>query len=204
MEMGSDGPEEPGIYQLRAVLRGISPLVGRRLLVRSDSSIAQLHEVLQIAFGWEDMHLNRFAIRGREYGISRDGGLMFSADARKIRLCELSLRRLERFTYEYDFGDVWVHDIRNTSAVSNWSASVTGRLSTQYTLQLVGTNGYVEPYNNAYLQPYNGTTDAGGPSGSANDTVFGGTGNDFIGLGNGNNYVERTRPQIRALRPGPA
>jgi hypothetical protein len=33
------------IYQLRAVLRGISPLVWRRLLVRADSSVADLHEV---------------------------------------------------------------------------------------------------------------------------------------------------------------
>jgi hypothetical protein len=39
----SDGPE---IHQLRAVLRGISPLIGRRHLVRSDSSIAQLHAVI--------------------------------------------------------------------------------------------------------------------------------------------------------------
>jgi hypothetical protein len=46
MEMGSNGPEEPGICQLRAVLHGISPLVWRGLLVRSDSSISQLREVL--------------------------------------------------------------------------------------------------------------------------------------------------------------
>jgi pRiA4b ORF-3-like protein len=39
-------------YQLRAVLRGIRPLIWRRLLVRSDSTVAQLHEVLQIGFGW--------------------------------------------------------------------------------------------------------------------------------------------------------
>jgi hypothetical protein len=38
-----------------------------------DASIAQLHEVLQVAFGWEDMHLHRFEIRGREYGLSREG-----------------------------------------------------------------------------------------------------------------------------------
>jgi len=30
------------------VLRGISPLIWRRLLVRSESTMAQLHEVLQI------------------------------------------------------------------------------------------------------------------------------------------------------------
>ena len=72
--MAKDETSERVILQLRAVLRGISPLIWRRLLVRSDSSIAQLHEVLQIAFGWEDMHLHRFEIRGREYGLSRDGG----------------------------------------------------------------------------------------------------------------------------------
>jgi hypothetical protein len=42
--------------------------------VCSNGSIAQLHEVLQVTFGWEDMHLNRFEIRGREYGVYRDGG----------------------------------------------------------------------------------------------------------------------------------
>ena len=65
---------EAQIYQLRAVIRGISPMIWRRLLVRDDSTVAQLHEVLQIAFGWDDEHLNRFEIRsaGREYaGIGR-------------------------------------------------------------------------------------------------------------------------------------
>jgi hypothetical protein len=46
-----------------------SELPWRRLLIRSDSSIAQLHDVLQVAFGWDDMHLNHFEIRGREYGV---------------------------------------------------------------------------------------------------------------------------------------
>lgn len=102
---------KPGkdIYQLRAVLCGISPLIWRRVLVRAESTVADLHEVLQVAFGWQDVHLNRFEIRGREYGVYRDGGLSFSTDARKVRLCDLNLRRLERFVYEYDFGDGWVH-----------------------------------------------------------------------------------------------
>jgi hypothetical protein len=91
------------ILQLRAVLRGISPLIWRCLLVPSDTSVAQLHEVLQVAFDWEDMHLHRFEIRGREYGLSREGGVFFDTDARKIRIGDLKLRRMERFTYEYDF-----------------------------------------------------------------------------------------------------
>jgi hypothetical protein len=72
----TDRPEAQ-IYQLRAVLRGISPLIWRRLLVRSDSTVARLHEVLQIAFGWDDEHLNRFETRGREYAVYRDGGCRF-------------------------------------------------------------------------------------------------------------------------------
>ena len=88
------------------MLRGISPLVWRRLLVRADSSVADLHEVLQVAFGWGDMHLNRFEIRGREFGVYRDGGPSFSTDSRKVRLRDLNLRRRERFVYEYDFGDL--------------------------------------------------------------------------------------------------
>jgi hypothetical protein len=68
--MAGTDRHESQIYQLRAVLRGISPLVWKRLLVRGDSTVAQLDEVLQIAVGWDDEHLNRFEIRGREYGFT--------------------------------------------------------------------------------------------------------------------------------------
>ncbi len=57
--MAETDRHEAQIYQLRVVLRGISPLVWRRFLVRDDSTLAQLHEVLQVAFGWDDEHLNR-------------------------------------------------------------------------------------------------------------------------------------------------
>jgi hypothetical protein len=73
--MAGTDRHESQIYQLRAVLRGISSLVWRRLLVRGDSTGAQLHEVLQIAFGWDDEHLNRFEILGREYAVYREGSL---------------------------------------------------------------------------------------------------------------------------------
>src|SRR6266540_1854620 len=37
-------PPEPNIYQLKVVLLGISPIIWRRLLVKSDSTIADLHD----------------------------------------------------------------------------------------------------------------------------------------------------------------
>ena len=65
----------PNIYQLKVVLLGISPMIWRRLLVCDDSTISDLHYILQIAMGWSDDHLNRFRIHGKQYGIARLGGL---------------------------------------------------------------------------------------------------------------------------------
>ena len=110
METGASIGQE--VLQLRAVLRSISPLIWRRLLVRGDTSVARLHQFLQVAFGWQDMHLHRFEIRGREYGVNQEGGVAFDTDAHKALIGQLELRRLERFTYEYDFGDGWMHDLR--------------------------------------------------------------------------------------------
>src|SRR6266487_1815946 len=55
------------VYQLRIWIRAISPQIWRRLLVRSDSTIAQLHDTLQIASDWTDEHLHQFLIRGKPY-----------------------------------------------------------------------------------------------------------------------------------------
>jgi Plasmid pRiA4b ORF-3-like protein len=103
---------EPVVYQLRVVLRGVSPLIWRRLLVRSDSTIVDLHATLQVALGWSDEHLNRFVIHGREYGVSHLGGIAFRDDPRQVRLADLGLRVRERFLYEYGFTDGWQHDVR--------------------------------------------------------------------------------------------
>ncbi len=109
--MGSGRLASTQVYQLRAVLRGISPLIWRGLLLRGDSTIADLHQVLQLSFGWSDTHLHRFFIRGREYGVEREGGIWFEQDGREVHLCELGLRAPERFVYEYDLGDSWLHDV---------------------------------------------------------------------------------------------
>ncbi|MGH3722050.1 MAG: plasmid pRiA4b ORF-3 family protein [Pseudonocardiaceae bacterium] len=79
----------PAVYQLRVVLAGVSPLIWRRLLVPAEATIAELHAVLQAAFGWGGEHLHRFVIHGTEYGISSLGGPGFRDDARGICLGEL-------------------------------------------------------------------------------------------------------------------
>jgi hypothetical protein len=102
----------PEVYQLHVWLREISPMIWRRLLVRSDSTIADLHYTLQIAMGWEGYHLHQFVIRGKHYGVPQPGGVWFADDPRQVQLADLHLRLRERFLYEYDFGDLWQHEIR--------------------------------------------------------------------------------------------
>ncbi len=102
----------PDLYQLRVVLRNVSPLIWRRLLIRTDTSIAALHAVLQTAMGWSDTHLHRFHIHGKAYGIARCGGIGFADDPVEVRLSDFRLHREERFLYEYDFMDGWILDIR--------------------------------------------------------------------------------------------
>jgi hypothetical protein len=78
--------------------------------VRSDSTLADLHVVLQIGFDWTDFH--RFRIRKKDYAVPRCGGPGCCHDARKIKLGDLHFRINERFLYEYDFGDLWQHQLR--------------------------------------------------------------------------------------------
>jgi hypothetical protein len=87
-------------------------MVWRRLLVRGDSTLAELHEALQVALGWTDEHLHRFRIHGREFAIPRDGALLDADDARRVRLTRFGFRVRERFRYEYDFTDGWQHEVR--------------------------------------------------------------------------------------------
>src|SRR6266571_3424364 len=93
------------IYQLRIVLRDISPLIWRRVLVHSEATLAHLHAILQILFAWSDEHLHSFYVHGREYGSS-------GAPTHAVLLRDLCLHRGERFRYVYDFGAYWECDIR--------------------------------------------------------------------------------------------
>jgi hypothetical protein len=105
-------PGEVCVYQFKVVLRGVSPMVWRRILLRSDQTIADLHYSIQVAMGWSDSHLNRFHIHGKDYGVAHEGGIGFDDNPEKVNLAGFGFRLRERFLYEYDFYDLWEHDVR--------------------------------------------------------------------------------------------
>lgn len=102
------------IYQLKISLQHISPPIWRRVEM-DDCYLDELHDIIQIAMGWEDMHMHAFVIDGEQYGDMERGG-DFEYDSRSVRLSDLAARGCTRFHYDYDFGDEWTHiiDIEKT------------------------------------------------------------------------------------------
>lgn len=95
------------MVQIKVWLLGISPMVWRRVLVSSACTLRELHGVLQVAMGWEGIHLYQFRLRSRRYG-----SWEASASSPDIALATLRLRKGVRFAYDYDLNIPWWHEIR--------------------------------------------------------------------------------------------
>lgn len=102
------------IYQLKVTLLGTRPPIWRRLLVPADLTLAQLHDVLQVAMGWQDGHLHEFGAAGRRFG-PPDPEDQFMADdvedERRVRVFSVVGRTGAKAIYTYDLGDTWEHSI---------------------------------------------------------------------------------------------
>lgn len=99
----------PPIYQLKITLRGIRPPIWRRVLVPANVTLARLHRIIQNSMGWWNDHLYSFNVGDWQY--SDEGFDLGFRQAAGRRLFELDLRPRDRFTYSYDFGDDWRHEI---------------------------------------------------------------------------------------------
>lgn len=120
--MSDDGVA--GVYRLKVSLRRISPMIWRRLLVPEEMTLFGLHRTIQIAFSWEDYHLHAFKLHGRHYGTTWTGERHRDAAGKEIALVDLQLRVRQRILYEYDFGDLWEHEIRVEARLERESSKV--------------------------------------------------------------------------------
>jgi hypothetical protein len=101
-------------YQLKVILSHCKPPIWRRILVPSRLTLAELHEVIQLCMGWTDTHLHQFEIGKRYFGPQNfDNGWddFQTLDEHRHKLGELESEIKKGFTYEYDFGDGWLHKI---------------------------------------------------------------------------------------------
>ncbi len=100
------------VLEIRVQLQYIEPPIWRRLRIRSGATLADLHRAIQAAMDWSDSHLHEFFITGRRYGPLHEDAPEELIDETKTVLATLGLKPAMRFTYNYDFGDNWEHDIR--------------------------------------------------------------------------------------------
>jgi hypothetical protein len=99
-------------YQVNVALSEVTLPVLRRLLVPAETRLDRLHLILQAAMGWTGTHYHQFRLGdlilkapGHESRKTR------GADERTVALNEILLREGATFTYEYDFGDLWSHEL---------------------------------------------------------------------------------------------
>ena len=88
------------IIRLKIILEDSEPPIWRRIEVKATTTLKMLHPIIQAAMGWENEHLFQFEVRGYRAG----GG--------HASLADLIEAGLQHFTYLYDMGDSWEHDLR--------------------------------------------------------------------------------------------
>jgi hypothetical protein len=110
------GPKEKPapIFQLKISLAFSDPLIWRRIQVSGDTNLGRLHDILQLCMGWSDLHAHRFLVGKVFYAPSNGDNILEKTgerDESEFRLAALETDMKWVFTYIYDFGDGWEHEI---------------------------------------------------------------------------------------------
>ena len=105
-------PQPPGqsAFRLRIQLIDVDPGIWRRILVPGSIRMSKLAEILLSAMGWSNSHLHAFTIGDQRYGMNYDDFPEGEIDEKSVTVLQ-ALRDVHRFTFEYDFGDSWDHEI---------------------------------------------------------------------------------------------
>ncbi|MEZ6131157.1 MAG: plasmid pRiA4b ORF-3 family protein [Planctomycetaceae bacterium] len=109
-------PASERLYQFKITLLESQPPIWRRIQVKN-CTLDKLHEHIQTAMGWTNSHLHQFEIDGERYGdpeLLDDGFDDFecvdSTVAKNSEIVPKDGKRFQ-FTYQYDFGDNWQHEV---------------------------------------------------------------------------------------------
>lgn len=104
----SDSPAT--IHQLKITLEGIRPPIWRRVQVVSDTNLRRLHDIIQVAMGWQQSHLYEFTI-GRTAVGEPESSYDEIPCAADFTLRQVAPDLKAKLSYLYDFGDSWNHKI---------------------------------------------------------------------------------------------
>ena len=103
------------IIQLKVSLEGSDPLIWRTLLINRETTFFELHHIIQLAMGWKNYHLFEFNLDGYRVGMIEENEEGYGSnqllDANKTLLTDIISLEKDRFHYNYDFGDYWMHEV---------------------------------------------------------------------------------------------
>ncbi len=98
----------PAVFQIKLSVKDVTPLIWRRILVRSDVTLALLHKIIQALMGWANYHLYAFRDGTLSYAPPRDDDHLFGkSKSVGVALARLFDKKSKAITYAYDFGDGW-------------------------------------------------------------------------------------------------
>lgn len=106
---GRGRPKPPCDLELRVTVTEIEPPIWRLVRVPDDYTLHQLHRVFQLLFGWLDYHLYDFRIGERRFEAPDPEAE--AEPSTKARLRDFGFEAGDRFTYLYDWGDNWEHEV---------------------------------------------------------------------------------------------
>lgn len=99
------------IFQIKVTLKWSKPPIWRRIQLRGDTKLGQLHHILQITMGWWGEHLHAFEANGISYGEPDPDYPSDLRNERNVRLDKIA-KESDVIKYEYDFGDSWIHELK--------------------------------------------------------------------------------------------
>lgn len=133
-------------YLLKITLLRAKPGIWRRIMVPADFSFKKLHDAIQYAMGWENIHPHKFtfeddpmAFTDDEKWVNEYNHYLWNPKPREIsqrtvddilnRPAELSskvsieqfLLKCKTINYTYDFTDNWQHEIKLENIVEDYS-----------------------------------------------------------------------------------
>ncbi|GAA3975921.1 plasmid pRiA4b ORF-3 family protein [Mucilaginibacter dorajii] len=103
-------------FQFKIQIKYIdNPPVWRRLLIAGDTTFHEFHEIIQVAFEWENSHMYQFSPKGwgsKPVITLSEYEKQDELDSPEVKLSEIFTKRGQTYMYIYDFGDDWKHDIK--------------------------------------------------------------------------------------------
>lgn len=116
-------------YQLKITLKDIKPPIWRRFIVPAGLSFSQLTLVIHKVMGWSGYHLSEYTFKNlciklteenEDYFPLSYGDMYFANLCSADFLIDEMFERVKSFTYTYDFGDNWSHQVQIENVIEDY------------------------------------------------------------------------------------